>query len=94
MQEITFYEQYEWSAARNAMKFWAVVDGEPVICWIDEEMLNTFAQDEDEKKNVQAHFMENEEHIHELARRMIDEKHFDEENSILITVDRVSASQS
>jgi hypothetical protein len=93
MQEITFYEQYEWSAARNAMKFWAVVDGEPVICWADEEMLNTFAQGEDEEKNVQAYFMENEEYIHKLARCMIIEKRFDEENSISITADRVSASQ-
>lgn len=93
MQELSFYEQYEWNAARSAMKFWAVVDGKPVICWIDEQMLNTFAQGSDEEKNVQTYFMENEDHIHEIARRLILDKRFDEENAVSITVDSSSASQ-
>ncbi len=93
MPEISFYEQYEWSAARNAMKFWAVIDGDPIICWIDEEALKTFAQDEEEEKNVQSYFMENEEYIHEMAGRMILDKRISEDNTVLITVDMLSDTQ-
>lgn len=88
MQEISFYEQYEWSAARNAMKFWAVVDGEPVICWADEAMLTRFAPDEDEQeKNAQAYFMAHQEQVREIARRLIREKRFAEDNSVYIGSD-------
>ncbi len=88
MQEISFYEQYEWSADRNAMKFWAVVDGDPVICWVGEEVLTTFAQDDDdEEKNVLAYFVEHQEQIQEMARRMILDKRFEEDSSVIINAE-------
>ena len=88
MQEISFYEQFEWSASRNAMKFWAVVDGDPVICWIDEAALNSFAEEaSEEEKNVQAYFIENQTEIQEMAKRMILDKRFDEDNAVNISPD-------
>ena len=92
MQEITFYEQYEWNTDRNAMKFWAVVDGDPIICWAGEEFLTTFAQDDDEK-NPQAYFMEHQDQIHEMARRMILDKRFEEDSSIIISAEKREADQ-
>ncbi len=90
MQEITFYEQYEWSAARNAMKFWALIDGEPHICWVDEHTLNSFAQSDEEEKNVQAYFMENQLHIREMARRKILSGGFDKDRAITISTEDIS----
>ena len=93
MSEISFYEQFEWSAARAAMKFWAVVDGDPLQCWIDEESLSTFSDEGDEsEKNVQTHFIENQERIHEIARQMILNKQFDDDNSVSITPAALTAT--
>jgi len=95
MQEISFYEQYEWSASRNAMKFWAVVDGNPLQCWVEEATLNTFSQadsdGQDESKNVQAHFLENREHIHGIARNKIEQGQLDEDGSITIGVGDIAS---
>ncbi|MEM7207310.1 MAG: DUF1488 domain-containing protein [Pseudomonadota bacterium] len=96
MQEISFYEQYEWSASRSAMKFWAVVDGDPLQCWIEEATLNTFSQaesdEQEEDKNVQAHFVENRERILDVARNKIEKGQLDEDGSVTVTVDDVTST--
>ena len=86
MPEISFYEQYEWNAQRGAMRFWAVVDGDPMICWIDEEALLSFGDvSEDEELTAQFRFMNHQEEIHACARRLIQEQRFDDDKSVSIS---------
>ena len=82
MPEVTFYEQYEWNSHRAAMKFWALVDGETRICWIDAASLNALGEGRDD--TPQALFMQHQQAIFSLAENLIHAQRYDDEGAIAI----------
>ena len=84
MQEISFFEQYEWEEERDAMMFWARVDGDPLTCRVTASALRRIGDEEGAERTSAEYFMENLEAIHAIAARMIRDGDLDDKGEIVI----------